>query len=103
MRDMIRAEVAELLAKLNVEGQIGSLDNSSGLEMAEVMVRLNKIEAKLDSLTLPLDKHPSKDNMTIINSMVDGLFNKHEMEKACAFEQNAKPCDHCSMCSSRGF
>ena len=24
-------------------------------------------------------------------------------EKVCTFEPHDKPCDHCSMCSSRGF
>jgi hypothetical protein len=26
-----------------------------------------------------------------------------ETEKKCSVEPGGKPCDHCSMCSSRGF
>ena len=35
-------------------------------------------------------------------AIVDSLFDHHSKEKACTFEPS-KPCDHCSMCSSRGF
>jgi len=31
------------------------------------------------------------------------IFAGVHKEKACTFEPNGKPCDHCAMCSSRGF
>lgn len=48
--------------------------------------------------------HPSMDKFeideaTTISELVDYL----EGEKKCTLDPSGKPCDHCSMCSSRGF
>jgi len=47
--------------------------------------------------------HPSQDRFAIAEAIVDSLFERDAKEKACTFEPNGKPCDHCSMCNSRGF
>ena len=49
------------------------------------------------------ETHPSIDKFTIAEAIADRIFSGVESEKACAFEPNGKPCDHCSMCNSRGF
>ena len=46
--------------------------------------------------------HPSLDKLNIAEAIADGIFGNYQKEKACQFEPD-KPCDHCSMCSSRGF
>ena len=47
--------------------------------------------------------HPSQERFNINEAIVDELVEFFEKEKACSFEPNGKPCDHCSMCSARGF
>jgi hypothetical protein len=47
--------------------------------------------------------HPSQERFNINEAIVDELVEFFEKEKACSFEPNGKPCDHCAMCSSRGF
>jgi hypothetical protein len=47
--------------------------------------------------------HPSQERFNVNEAIVDELVEFFEKEKACSFEPNGKPCDHCSMCSSRGF
>jgi hypothetical protein len=47
--------------------------------------------------------HPSQERFNVNEAIVDELVEFFEKEKACSFEPNGKPCDHCSMCSGRGF
>jgi hypothetical protein len=47
--------------------------------------------------------HPSQERFNINEAIVDELVEFFEQEKACSLEPSGKPCDHCSMCSSRGF
>jgi len=36
-------------------------------------------------------------------AVVSELVDYFEKEKTCGVEPGGKPCDHCAMCSSRGF
>jgi hypothetical protein len=47
--------------------------------------------------------HASQERFNVNEAIVDELVEFFEKEKACSFEPNGKPCDHCAMCSSRGF
>jgi len=47
--------------------------------------------------------HPSQERFNVNEAIVDELVEFFEKEKACSFEPDGKPCDHCAMCSSRGF
>lgn len=49
------------------------------------------------------ESHPSQERFNINEAIVDELVEFFQNEKACSFEPNGKPCDHCAMCSSRGF
>ena len=46
--------------------------------------------------------HPSQERFQI-DEAVSELVDFFEREKVCSVEPGEKPCDHCSMCSSRGF
>ena len=47
--------------------------------------------------------HPSQERFGIEEATVSELVEFFESEKKCSVEPGGKPCDHCSMCSSRGF
>ena len=47
--------------------------------------------------------HPSLEKFGVEEATVTELVDFFEKEKICSVEPGAKPCDHCSMCSSRGF
>jgi chromosome segregation ATPase len=47
--------------------------------------------------------HPSQEKFAGIGEAVAELVDFFESEKTCNVEPGAKPCDHCGMCSSRGF
>ncbi|HUE81642.1 MAG TPA: hypothetical protein VMM84_05955 [Pyrinomonadaceae bacterium] len=47
--------------------------------------------------------HPSQERFGVEEAAVSELVDFFEKEKSCSIEPGGKPCDHCSMCSSRGF
>ena len=71
-----------------------------------INARLEKLEATQTSpqsaLRTPQSTHPSLEKFAIAEAIADQIFAAKGNEKACTFEPS-KPCDHCSMCSSRGF
>jgi len=47
--------------------------------------------------------HPSQEKFGVEEATVAELVDFFEKEKICSVEPGGKPCDHCAMCSSRGF
>ncbi|MFN2579316.1 MAG: hypothetical protein ABR607_16725 [Pyrinomonadaceae bacterium] len=50
-----------------------------------------------------LIQHASQERFGIEEATVSELVEFFENEKKCSVEPGGKPCDHCAMCSSRGF
>lgn len=77
--------------------------------------RLDKIESQLSSspnysdnishfaFRIPQSAHPSQEKFAVDEAIVPEIQGHFEKEKACTFEPNGKPCDHCAMCNTRGF
>jgi len=101
MSDGNTQKLAEQIAKL--------LQSDGNPTLDKIGQRLDAIEAKLDSQNpkSPIQNaqlhHPSQQKFDVIEAIADEIIEHYENEKACTFEPNGKPCDHCSMCSSRGF
>lgn len=79
-------------------------------ELAAIFAALEKMNHRLDKLedktanaahAVPNTPHPSADKFSVAEAIADSIFASMK-EKACQFEPD-KPCDHCSMCNSRGF
>lgn len=47
--------------------------------------------------------HPSQERFGVEEATVTELVEFFENEKKCSIDPGGKPCDHCAMCSSRGF
>jgi hypothetical protein len=84
------------------------------VDLSTIKASLDSINARLDKLEsgsqiphsafrIPHSNHPSLDKLAIAEAIADQIFGGVGKEKACTFEPNGKPCDHCSMCNSRGF
>lgn len=98
--------LAERIAKM--------LEPEPQSDIATVYATLEKINHRLDKIeqamatptqavTLAGSRpHPSLDKLSIAEAIADEIFAGVKKEKACQFEPG-KPCDHCSMCNSRGF
>ena len=97
-------KLAERVAKI-LEAQPADLA-SLYASIEKMNHRLDKLEANLNpqsAIRNPQSPHPSLEKFDIAEAIADEIFVGLQKEKACTFEPNGKPCDHCSMCSSRGF
>mgnify|MGYP006955967559 CR=1 FL=1 len=100
----------EKIALLLQEEEKGDNDSTFLREsLAEINQRLDKIEFQL-SVQSPKSKvqnpqytHPSQEKMRIIEEVVEELFSTQQTQKLCTFEPHNKPCDNCSLCTTRGF
>ena len=129
MTDQAR-QIAERIAKrvatpAAVPRSIGSGDISSELaamraSLGELQNRLIQIESKVSSggvysegvaaprmhspwLAGVNANHPSEERFGVEEATVSQMVDYFQSEKTCSMEPGGKPCDHCSMCSSRGF
>ena len=80
-------------------------------ELASIYAAIEKINHRLDKMEVAsappivpaaLREHPSLQKFSIAEAIADQIFDGVQKEKACQFEPS-RPCDHCSMCNSRGF
>jgi hypothetical protein len=107
---MRRIESKEIADKVE---QIVRSRSADG-DLAQILTALEKLNRRMDKLETAVSNpkseisnhqliHPSQERFEIAEAIADAIFDGVHKEKACAFEPNGKPCDHCSMCSSRGF
>ncbi len=57
----------------------------------------------LSGMYVPATAHPSQERFGVEEAAVSELVDFFEGEKKCELEPGGKPCDHCAMCSTRGF
>lgn len=99
--------MAEKIAQI-LESESKTVDLSSlQASIEKINERLDKLELSSSNprstLQIPQSPHPSMERFAVAEAIADGIFDRYQKEKACTFEPNGKPCDHCAMCSSRGF
>jgi hypothetical protein len=54
-------------------------------------------------INAPPAAHSSEERFGVEEATVAELVEFFENEKKCSMDPSGKPCDHCAMCSSRGF
>lgn len=83
---------------------IGSELAAMRASLDELQNRLIQIEAKVSGPRVHSPwQHPSQDRFGVEEATVSELVDYFQNEKTCSVEPGGKPCDHCAMCSSRGF
>lgn len=97
--------LAEKIAKVISSEKTGTDLTSIQKSIDRLNARLDKLESAAPQQSAPhiqYAPHPSQDHFAVAEAIVDSLFSSDAKEKACTFEPD-RPCDHCSMCNSRGF
>ena len=69
--------------------------------LGEAPVQNPNRQLPIDNRQLPT--HPSQERFGVDEATVSELVEFFEAEKQCSVDPSGKPCDHCAMCSSRGF
>jgi hypothetical protein len=93
----MRASLSELQNKLI---QIESRVRGSGAEYSASVAPPTMHSPWLTGVNA---SHPSQERFGVEEATVSELVDFFQNEKTCALEPGGKPCDHCAMCSSRGF
>lgn len=106
MKNNRETSLAEKISKL-IETDAKSSD------VAALFASIERLERRLDKLEtdkasigenkVHISDHPSLERFAIAEAVADAVFDDLSKEKTCTFEPNGRPCDHCAMCSSRGF
>jgi hypothetical protein len=96
--------LAEKLAAFLLEQETVQKDETN-VVLSNILSRLERIENELSAKNnaIPVVAphiHPSQEKFDIVEAAEVLLAGSSE--KACRFEPD-KPCDYCSMCSSRGY
>jgi hypothetical protein len=112
MDDQARV-MAERIARRVASGASASTTGSSDVasELAAVRASLNELQGRLVQIEAKVGNvprvhspwHPSLDRFGVEEATVSELVDFFQNEKTCSIEPGGKPCDHCAMCSSRGF
>ncbi len=100
--ETLAEKIARLLESETQPNEVAALFAS----IEKINHRLDKLESSTNlqsAIRNPQSNHPSVEKFAVAEAVADEIFAGIQKEKACTFEPNGKPCDHCAMCSSRGF
>lgn len=112
---LVAERIARRVGATPSPAQSGNPDISSELAsmraiLTELQNRLIQIESKVEGPRLHSPwlagvnaNHPSQERFGVEEATVAELVDFFQNEKTCSLEPGSKPCDHCAMCSSRGF
>lgn len=109
MRDEQKQLLAEKIASVLQNDSEGNEQVWKAID--ELGRRLEAVERAVSSPT-PADspssrvitRHPSLEKYAVLEAAEpNGTAANLADEKLCTFEPHGRTCDHCSMCSSRGF
>lgn len=104
-------KLAERIADFLQNGESAAANDFAALQKSieQINERLFKIENNLTAQNSAKVNeppfHPSREKFEIAEAFAQhgAHLQNSETEKPCPFEPTGKPCDHCSMCNSRGF
>ena len=106
---VMRASLQELQQRLaRIESHVTRKDDASTEGDGQGSVRRQPQPAAsrspwLSGMYVPAASHPSQERFGVEEAAVSELVDFFEGEKKCELEPGGKPCDHCAMCSTRGF
>ena len=98
----LQEKLAQIEAKVSAEGEYSSGTSYSGGCSQPERPGLVTHSPWLAGVNAGV-AHPSQERFGVEEATVAELVDFFEKEKTCSVEPGAKPCDHCAMCSSRGF
>lgn len=103
--------MAERIARRVAANSSTPQNSDIGSELAAMRATLNELQNKLVQIEAKVSgprvhspwQHPSLERFGVEEAAVSELVDFLQNDKACSLEPGGKPCDHCAMCSSRGF
>jgi hypothetical protein len=97
--DDLRQRLLQLESRLAADEDTASASSAS---LSTAALSSNSRYPRLSGIYVPAS-HPSQEKFGVEEATVAELVDFFEGEKKCELEPGGKPCDHCAMCSTRGF
>jgi hypothetical protein len=115
--DQARLLAERIARRVGAAAPAQGADTDISSELAAMRSTLNELQNRLIQIESKVSgprvhspwlagvnaSHPSQERFGIEEATVSELVDFFQNEKTCTLEPGAKPCDHCAMCSSRGF
>jgi hypothetical protein len=102
----LQRKIAQLEAKVSSESTSNSTNSNSAGAVSNVSSSMRSVPLThspwLAGVNASLS-HPSQEKFGVEEAVISELVDYFEKEKTCSVEPGGKPCDHCAMCSTRGF
>jgi hypothetical protein len=103
----VRASISDLQKKLT---QLESQERTDGSSRTDPGATSYRASAFVPSTHSPwlagvnaIPSHPTEERFGVEEAVINELVDYFQSEKTCSIDPSGKPCDHCAMCSSRGF
>lgn len=109
LNDKTANNLAEQIAALLKAESRAEGGDDLRLTIEKLNQRLDRLESKLESSDSRPQienrklEHPALQRFTSLGEIADVILDRLNNQKECPYEPAGKPCDNCSMCSSRGF
>ena len=114
MEDQARLMAERIARRVGANPTLSHSSGDIASELAAMRVSLNELQNRLVQIESKIHPepaasrvhspwHPSLDRFGVEEATVSALVDFFQNEKQCSIEPGGKPCDHCAMCSSRGF
>ena len=124
---LIAERIAKRVSSQGSAAPASGVSNDLGAELAAMRSSLNDIQNRLVQIEASVRSgnaasatvgapqvhspwlagvnasHPSHERFGVEEATVSELVDYFQSEKTCSVEPGGKPCDHCAMCSARGF
>ena len=121
MEDQARAMAERIARRVAANPAASSGGGDIASELAAMRATLNELQNRLIQIESKVSvgptgprthspwlagvnaSHPSLERFGVEEATVCELVDFFQNEKNCSLEPGGKPCDHCAMCSTRGF
>jgi hypothetical protein len=97
----VRAGISSLQQKLAQLESRGSAESSSSSNPP--LARTPFVHSPWLAGVNAVASHPTEERFGVDEAVINELVDYFQGEKTCSIDPSGKPCDHCAMCSSRGF
>ena len=98
----LQRKIAQLEAKVGSDSNVVRVPNNAFQSPQPQQPVLITHSPWLAGINAPYS-HPSQEKFGVEEATVTELVDFFEKEKICNVEPGGKLCDHCAMCSTRGF
>jgi len=99
----LQRKISQLEAKISVAPPDSSTNTQTNLSLSNPSRNTPTTHSPWLAGINSSYSHPSQEKFGVEEATVSELVDFFEKEKTCSVEPGGKPCDHCAMCSSRGF